>query len=146
MTRSQFLQTAAAPLLAQSKKRNLVFILIDDHRFDMMSCLDNPFLETPNIDRLVQGGVLFQNAFVTTSLCSPSRASILTAQYVHAHGVTDNVRSFPNDLPTFPQALQKHGYKTALIGKWHMGGVSAGRTAQASLLGGGDSQAEIDGE
>ncbi|MEO7652594.1 MAG: sulfatase [Bryobacteraceae bacterium] len=124
MTRSQFLLTAAAPLLAQSKKRNLVFILIDDHRFDMMSCLGHPFLKTPNIDRLAQGGVLFQNAFVTTSLCSPSRASILTGQYVHAHGVTDNVSAFPSGLTTFPQALQKHGYKTALIGKWHMGGDS----------------------
>ncbi|MFB3827724.1 MAG: sulfatase-like hydrolase/transferase, partial [Bryobacteraceae bacterium] len=126
MTRKGFLQSAAAaaaaPLLGQAKKRNLVFILIDDLRFDMMGCMGHPFLKTPNIDRLARGGVLFRNAFVTTSLCSPSRASILTGQYVHAHGVTDNVSPLPSRLVTFPQILQKNGYKTALIGKWHMGG------------------------
>jgi N-acetylglucosamine-6-sulfatase len=71
-----------------------------------------------------RGGVLFKNAFVTTSLCSPSRASILTGQYTHAHGVTDNVTPLPAGLTTFPQVLQKNGYRTALIGKWHMGGES----------------------
>jgi N-acetylglucosamine-6-sulfatase len=112
------------PLLAQSRRRNLVFILTDDHRFDMMGCAGHPFLKTPNLDRLARGGVLFRNAFVTTSLCSPSRASILTGQYVHAHGVTDNVTPLPAGLTTFPQVLQKSGYRTALIGKWHMGGDS----------------------
>lgn len=128
MTRHEFLRgaaaSAAAPLLAQSGKRNLVFILVDDHRFDMMGFLGHPFLKTPNLDRMARGGVLFQNAFVTTSLCSPSRASILTGQYVHAHGVTDNVSPLPEGLVTFPQLLQKAGYRTALIGKWHMGGES----------------------
>jgi len=111
MTRKSFLKSmaavAAAPLLAQTRKRNLVFILTDDHRFDMMSCLGHPWLKTPHLDRLAQGGVLFQNAFVTTSLCSPSRASILTGQYVHAHGVTDNVTRLPSRLTTFPQVLQR---------------------------------------
>ncbi|MEX2264192.1 MAG: sulfatase [Bryobacteraceae bacterium] len=124
MTRKQFLGSLAAPLLAQTKKRNLVFILVDDHRFDMIGGLGHPFLKTPNLDRLMRNGVHFRNAFVTTSLCSPSRASILTGQYVHAHGVTDNVSPLPQGLTTFPQVLQKHGYKTALIGKWHMGGDS----------------------
>ncbi len=128
MTRKGFLGTAAgsiaAPFLAQRAKRNLVFILADDHRFDMIGCLGHPFLKTPNLDRLVRGGGLFENAFVTTSLCSPSRATILTGQYVHAHGVTDNVSPLPQHLETFPQALQRGGYRTALIGKWHMGGDS----------------------
>ncbi len=127
MTRKDFLKTAAAAaaapaLLSQTKKRNLVFILTDDHRFDVMGCAGHPFVKTPNLDRLALGGVLFKNAFVTTSLCSPSRASILTGQYVHAHGVTDNVTPLPPGLVTFPQVLQKHGYRTALLGKWHMGG------------------------
>ena len=128
MTRSAFLKSAAAsaaaPLLAASKRRNLVFILIDDHRFDMLGCLGHPWLKTPNLDRMAAGGVLFRNAFVTTSLCSPSRASILTGLYMHRHGVTDNVSAFPKDLVTFPEILQKNGYRTGLIGKWHMGGES----------------------
>lgn len=128
MTRKTFLKTAAAAaapaLLSQTKKRNLVFVLGDDHRFDVMSCAGHPFVKTPNLDRLARGGVLLKNAFVTTALCSPSRASILTGQYVHAHGVTDNVTPLPAGLITFPQVLQKHGYRTALIGKWHMGGES----------------------
>jgi N-acetylglucosamine-6-sulfatase len=129
MTRKTFLKAAAgaaaAPaLLSQTKKRNLVFVLTDDHRFDAMGCAGHPLLKTPNLDRLARGGVLFRNAFVTTSLCSPSRASILTGQYVHAHGVTDNITPLPSGLLTFPQVLQKHGYRTALIGKWHMGGDS----------------------
>jgi N-acetylglucosamine-6-sulfatase len=129
ITRKQFLGSlagsAVAPaLLSQTKKRNLVFILTDDHRYDMMGCMGHPWLKTPNLDRLANRGVLFQNAFVTTSLCSPSRASILTGQYVHAHGVTDNVSPLPSRLTTFPQLLQKAGYRTGLIGKWHMGGDS----------------------
>jgi N-acetylglucosamine-6-sulfatase len=127
MTRRNLLKQSAlplaSPLLAQTRKRNLVLILTDDHRFDMMGFL-HPWLKTPNLDRLAKGGVHVQNAFVTTALCSPSRASILTGQYVHAHGVTDNVTALPPGLTTFPQVLQKHGYKTALIGKWHMGGDS----------------------
>jgi N-acetylglucosamine-6-sulfatase len=127
MTRKEFLRTAvAAPavLTQAGKRRNLVFILSDDHRYDFMSCAGHPFLKTPNLDRLAKGGVWFRNAFVTTSLCSPSRASILTGLYVHAHGVTDNVTPLPPGLVTFPQLLQKHGYRTGYIGKWHMGGES----------------------
>ena len=124
MTRKEFLKTAAAApaLLSQSRKRNLVFILSDDHRYDVMSCAGHPFVKTPGMDRLARGGVLLRNAFVTTALCSPSRASVLTGQYVHAHGVTDNVTPLPSPLVTFPQALQKHGYRTGYVGKWHMGG------------------------
>ena len=127
MTRTSFLKTAAAaatPLFGQARKRNLVFILTDDHRFDMMGFKAHPWLKTPHLDRLARGGTVFENAFVTTALCSPSRASILTGQYVHAHGVTDNITPLPSSLPTFPQVLQQHGYRTALIGKWHMGGDS----------------------
>jgi N-acetylglucosamine-6-sulfatase len=126
LTRRSFVPAAAASLFAQrsNRPRNLVLILSDDHRYDAMSCQGHPWIKTPNLDRLAQGGVLFENAFVTTALCSPSRASILTGQYVHSHGVLDNVTALRSDLPTFPQLLQKQGYRTALIGKWHMGGDS----------------------
>ncbi|MCX6619761.1 MAG: sulfatase [Acidobacteria bacterium] len=87
--------------------------------------MGHPWLKTPSLDRLAGGGAIFQNAFVTTSLCSPSRASILTGQYAHAHGVIGNATALNADLPTFPRVLQQNGYTTGLIGKWHMGGSSA---------------------
>ncbi len=117
--------TAAIATPATSVERpNVVFILIDDQRFDAMSALGHPFLETPHLDRLIERGVLFENAFVTTSLCSPSRASILTGQYAHEHGVLDNRTRLDPDVPTFPVELQRAGYRTAFVGKWHMGGSS----------------------
>ena len=105
------------------KKRNAVFIFIDDQRCDALGIL-NPFFETPALDKLAQNGILFDRAFVTTSLCSPSRASVLTGQYPHEHGVLNNATRLPSGTPTFPQELQKAGYKTAFVGKWHMGGAS----------------------
>ncbi len=108
-----------------NKKRNIVFVLSDDHRFDVISCLGkHPDIETPNFDRLVKNGILFKNAFVTTSLCSPSRANILTSLYAHKHGVINNQTALPEGSLTFPEVIQKEGYKTAFVGKWHMGRAS----------------------
>ncbi len=107
---------------AQADERpNVVFILIDDQRYDAFSFAGHPFLETPHLDRLAAEGLVFENSFVTTSLCSPSRASILTGQYAHAHQVLANRTRLDAALPTFPKALQAVGYETAFIGKWHMG-------------------------
>ena len=100
---------------------NILFVLTDDQRYDEMGFL-NPVLNTPAIDRLAAEGVHFENAFVTTSLCSPSRASILTGQMMHNHGVIDNNRPLPEGLELFPQRLRDAGYQTAFFGKWHMGG------------------------
>ncbi|MEZ4699211.1 MAG: sulfatase [Rhodothermales bacterium] len=109
---------------APKAPRNVVFILSDDHRYDFMSFHPNApdFLETPNLDRMAAGGMHIRNAFVTTSLCSPSRASILTGQYSHRHGVVDNATDVPEGTRFFPQDLQQAGYQTAFFGKWHMGG------------------------
>ncbi len=139
-TRRQFLETLGAyvigvPLLMYGrsrdhellrisgrKSRNIVFILSDDHRYDFMGFMGKVnFLETPNMDHLAREGAHLQNAFVTTSLCSPSRASILTGLYSHKHGVVDNQTPVSKDLVYFPQYLHKAGYETAFIGKWHMG-------------------------
>jgi len=112
----------ASPQIAKNEGPNIIFILIDDQRYDFLSYLDHAWIETPEIDKLAAHSLYFDNAFVTTSLCSPSRASILTAQYAHNHGVMNNDTPLPADLPTFPKELQGAGYKTGFIGKWHMGG------------------------
>ena len=104
------------------KQPNVVFILTDDHRYDAAGFMGHPYLETPNMDRMAREGVHFENAFVTTSLCSPSRASILTGLYTHNHGVVDNYNPLPEGLTFFPEYMQNAGYETAFIGKWHIGG------------------------
>jgi len=108
---------------AQLEERpNIIFILIDDQRYDFLSYLEHPWIKTPYIDELAQNAIFFENAFVTTSLCSPSRASIMTGQYARAHQVMDNDTPLPEGTTTFPIELQQAGYLTAFLGKWHMGG------------------------
>ena len=106
---------------ATPQRPNILFILCDDIRWDHLGCAGHPELKTPNIDRLAHEGVHFRNMFCTTSLCSPSRASILSGLYAHTHGVQNNFTEFPKDLPSFPKRLHETGYETAYIGKWHMG-------------------------
>lgn len=110
------------PKIRGARPRNIIFILADDHRYDALGFMGHPFLRTPNLDALARDGAHFPNAFVTTALCSPSRASMLTGLYAHRHRVVDNNNPVPADLTFFPQFLQRAGYETALIGKWHMGG------------------------
>jgi N-acetylglucosamine-6-sulfatase len=123
LRRSLFLSCCLAAAAALSAApRNIVFILTDDHRFDAAGFAEHPFLETPHLDNLAKGGAYLPNAFVTTALCSPSRASILTGQFAHRHGVVDNNNPVRADLVFFPQLLQRAGYKSGFFGKWHMGG------------------------
>jgi arylsulfatase A-like enzyme len=105
---------------APEKPINIVFVLVDDLRFDAMGFL-TPGLKTPNIDFLAKNGVYFPNAVVTSSLCSPSRATILTGQTARNHGVIDNNNSSEAGLTFFPSYLRQAGYQTGFFGKWHMG-------------------------
>jgi arylsulfatase A-like enzyme len=106
---------------AAAERPNVVFILTDDQRWDTIRLNEKSQVKTPNIDRLGKEGIYFRNSFCTTSLCSPSRASILSGLYAHSHGVVNNFTEYPNELPSFPRELQRAGYATAYIGKYHMG-------------------------
>src|SRR6185295_8094367 len=109
----------ARPAAGQQLRPNIVFILIDDLRWDELGIAGHPYLKTPNIDRIGKEGAMFRNAFLTDPLCSPSRAGFLTGQYAHINGIIDNVdrSAVSHRLMTFPRLLNQSGYETAFIGK-----------------------------
>lgn len=119
----------AAPLHAAERRPNFLFIYTDDHRWDAMGVVQRehgerarfPWFKSPGMDRLAAEGVRFRNAFVTLSLCAPSRAAFLTGRYNHLNGISNNNTPFPADSVTHASLLRAAGYKTAYIGKWHMG-------------------------
>ena len=138
----------AAPVHAAARKPNFLFIYTDDQRYDAMGVVQReqgerarfPWFKSPNMDRLAAGGVRFRNAFVTLSLCAPSRAAFLTGRYNHLNGITNNHTEFPADTVTHASLLRAAGYTTAYIGKWHMGEQSGQRPGfdySASFVGHG---------
>ena len=136
---------------AADRKPNFLFIYTDDQRWDAMGVVQReqgerarfPWFKSPGMDRLAAEGVRFRNAFVTLSLCAPSRAAFLTGRYNHLNGITNNGKSFPEDSVTHATLLRAAGYQTAYIGKWHMGnqrGQRPGFDYSASYIGHGQYQ------
>ncbi|MBO6532390.1 MAG: sulfatase, partial [Muricauda sp.] len=108
---------------------NIIFIMSDDHAEQAISAYGHPLgklAPTPNIDRIAKEGALFRNNFCTNSICGPSRAVVLTGKFSHVNGFRMNGNRFNGDQQTFPKLLQKAGYRTAVIGKWHLHGLPQG--------------------
>ena len=117
---------------------NILFIMSDDHAYQAISAYDDRLIQTPNIDRIANEGMIFKNACVTNSICAPSRAVILTGKHSHLNGKIDNHAKFDDSQTTFPQLFQKAGYQTAMFGKLHFGNNPKGVDDFLILPGQGD--------
>ena len=112
--------TLSTAVRAADSRPNILFIMSDDHGYQAMSCYGSKVNKTPNLDRIARDGMRFDRCFVTNSICGPSRAVILTGKYNHLNGFERNGRTFNGNQQTVAKLLQKAGYQTAVVGKWHL--------------------------
>lgn len=103
-----------------AEQPNIIFIMTDDHTTQAMSCYGGHLIQTPNMDRIAEEGIRFDNCYAVNALSGPSRACVLTGKFSHVNGFTDNASTFDGSQQTFPKLLQQAGYETAVIGKWHL--------------------------
>jgi len=122
----------------KTEKPNILFIMSDDHAFQAISAYNSQLIQTPNIDKIASEGILYNKAFVTNSICAPSRAVILTGKFSHLNGVKGNSEVFDGSQQTVPKLLQQNGYETAIIGKWHLKSAPTGYDYWNILPGQGD--------
>lgn len=112
--------SAMTSVAAEQERPNILFIFSDDHANQAISAYNPTLGQTPNIDRIANEGAIFERAFVTNSICQPSRASVMSGKHSHKNGVLDNTSRWNPNQVIFPKLLEESGYDTALIGKWHM--------------------------
>lgn len=124
--------------LNKGRSPNILFVMTDDHSRHAISAYGSKLVKTPNIDLLAETGVKFNNCAVTNAICGPSRAVALTGKYSHINGFKDNRSSFDGSQQTFPKILQKLGYHTMMIGKWHLHSKPEGFDYWNILIGQGD--------
>lgn len=132
--------TAFGCHLSAAEKPNMVVVLVDDHAFEAISAYKSflkDYAKTPAIDRLAEEGMLFDNFTCNNSICSPSRAAILTGQYSHKNGVLGLNGAINEDSPQYPEQLQKIGYQTWLVGKWHLKSAPKGYDKHMTVKGQG---------
>ena len=122
----------------KKKPMNIIYIMCDDHSYQTISAYDNRLTQTPNIDWIANHGVRFTESFVANSLSGPSRACLLTGKHSHKNGFTDNTRTLDGSQQTFPKLLQKAGYQTCMVGKWHLTSNPTGFDYWDILTGQGD--------
>lgn len=134
------LPLAAAGLSAcsdavEQERPNIIFIMTDDHATQAMSCYGGNLIETPNMDRIADEGMRFDNCYATNALSGPSRACILTGKFSHMNGFTDNASTFDGSQLTFPKVMRENGYATGVVGKWHLISKPQGFDHWSILLG-----------
>ena len=125
-------------LKPENKRPNIILIVTDDHGYQAMSCYGSKLIQTPNMDRIANEGMRFDNCYVSNSISGPSRACILTGKMSHINGFTDNSKTFDGDQMTFPKLLHESGYQTAMIGKWHLTSNPQGFDFWSILIGQGE--------
>lgn len=122
----------------QDKQPNIILIMTDDHTTQAIGCYGSRLGRTPNIDRIANEGIQFNNCYVSNAISGPSRACIMTGKMSHINGFTDNSRTFDGDQETFPKLLQHNGYQTAIVGKWHLNSTPQGFDFWSVLIGQGE--------